>query len=194
MTNTTNTTATINATVATTEARIATPINALGLKEYDLVQTVGKGIGIVLRKKSINDELVIYSLSSASVTHPNDDDGMAKVRRYNADGTIVERNETTGKKLKNRDIYTITGIKSYVNPVLAMKDFINQNTDIEFDPVVVTPVAETTETVADNVPTDTADVTPEIDITEDMSKKEMFAEMLKALNGINNKLDAILNK
>ena len=179
---------TTNATVA---ARVTTPINPLGLKEYDLVKTAGKGIGIVLRKKSLNDELVIYSISSASVTHPFDDDGMAKVRRYNADGTIATHSETTGKKLKNRGVYKITGIKSYANPVLAMKDFINQNTDIVFDPVVVVPVA--TETVTDTT-TETTVPTEPINVSEDMSKKEMFMEMLKALNGINNKLDAALNR
>lgn len=115
---------------------LVTENNALGLQEYDLVKTAGKGIGIVLRKKSLNDELVIYSISSASETHPNDDDGMAKVRRYNADGTIAGHSEKTGRRLKNRDIYTIVGIKSYTNPVLAMKDFINQKEDIEFDAVI----------------------------------------------------------
>lgn len=134
MTTRTNTTATIN---AATRSALVTENNALGLREYDLVKTVGKGIGIVLRKKSLNDELVIYSISSASETHPTDDDGMAKVRRYNADGTIATTSETTGRRLRNREIYTITGIKSYTNPVLAMKDFINQNTDIVFDAVGV---------------------------------------------------------
>ena len=177
-----------NGTVVAGTVRVTTPINKLGLKEYDLVKTAGKGIGIVLRKKSLNDELVIYSISSASVTHPSDDDGMAKVRRYASDGTIAQISETTGKKLKNRDKYTITGIKSYANPVLAMKDFINQNEDIVFDPIVVIPV--TTETVADAP----ADIPTETDIVEDMTSEEMFAEMLKALCGINDQLDAVLNK
>ena len=176
----------------TATTRVATPINKLGLKEYDLVKTNGKGIGIVLRKKSLNDELVIYSISSASVTHPTDDDGMAKVRRYSADGTIAKRSETTGKKLKNREIYNITVIKSYANPVLAMKDFINQNADIVFDPVVVMPITPepvaTPDVATTNVPTET------VDMSVDMSKKEMFAEMLKALCGINDKLDAVLNR
>lgn len=123
-------------------AEFVTDNNKLGLQEYDLVKTTGKGIGIVLRKKSLNDELVIYSMTSATETHPLDDDGMAKVRRYNEDGTIAKTSETTGKKLKNRDIYTITGIRSYTNPVLAMKDFVNQNPDIEFDAVIEPDVEE----------------------------------------------------
>lgn len=130
---------------------MVTENNKLGLQEYDLVKTAGKGIGIVLRKKSLNDELVIYSISSACETHPNDDDGMAKVRRYNADGTIAQHSETTGRKLKNRDIYTIVGIKSYVNPVLAMKDFINQNEDIDFDLLVDDTTEECTEETSETV-------------------------------------------
>ena len=177
---------------------IATENNALGLQEYDLVQTTGKGIGIVLRKKSLNDELVIYSMSSASETHPNDDDGMAKVCRYYEDGTIAQRSEKTGRKLKNRDIYTITGIKSYTNPVLAMKDFINQNEDIEFDPVVEPepevveePEVETTETtdgVGADTETDTATETSE---TVTPSQDVIFTQMLEMLNKINEKLDNI---
>ena len=151
--------------------------NKLGLQEYDLVRTAGKGIGIVQRKKSLNDELVIYSISSASETHPTDDDGMAKVRRYNADGTIAQTSETTGRKLKNRDIYTITGIKSYTNPVLAMKDFINQNENVVFDPVV----ENVTETEAAEVETST--------IPTEM--QSMFAQMVSSLELINNKLDEI---
>ena len=119
---------------------------------------------------------------------------MAKVRRYASDGTISQISEETGKKLKNRDIYTIVGIKSYVNPVLAMKDFINQNEEIEFNSIVVVPVE--TEVVTET-PTDTPDTnaaTETVDVTEDMSKKELFVEMLKALYGINEKLDAVLNK
>lgn len=154
-------------TKTTREMRLTmvTENNALGLQEYDLVKTSGKGIGIVLRKKSLNDELVIYSVTSATETHPFDDDGMAKVRRYNANGAIAQTSETTGKRLKNRDIYTITGIKSYFNPVLAMKDFINQNADIEFDtviePVVEPAMEETTET--EETPT-TAPTQDEINI------------------------------
>ena len=162
---------------------LATETNKLGLQEYDLVQTAGKGIGIVLRKKSSNDELVIYSMSSATETHPLDDDGMTKVRRYNEDGTIADRSETTGKKLKNREIYTITGIKSYVNPVLAMKDFVNQNEDIEFDPVVE-PVVE--EEVVEETPVETTTETPTADPT-----MLMFAKMLDMMDKISDKLDRL---
>ena len=151
--------------------------NKLGLQEYDLVKTVGKGIGIVLRKQSLNDELVIYSISSAETTHPTDDDGMAKVRRYNADGTIAQRSEKTGRRLRNRDIYTIIGIKSYANPVLAMKDFINQNEDIEFEPVIEPEV----------------EVEPEVDetteVAADTQVETVFAQMLQMLDKINTKLD-----
>lgn len=170
MTTTRRTTATTNNATAT--GRVATPINLLGLKEYDLVKTAGKGIGIVLRKQSLNDELVIYSMSSANITHPNDDDGMAKVRRYDANGKIATTSETTGKKLKNRGIYTITGVKSYANPVLAMKDFINQNPDIEFEPIV----APTTE-----VPVETAPTT----------EMEVLTQILASLEKMNNKLDEV---
>ena len=168
---------TMNRTTATTNnapasARVATPINLLGLKEYDLVRTTGKGIGIVLRKQSLNDELVIYSMSSANLTHPSDDDGMAKVRRYNADGTIATTSETTGRKLRNRGIYTITGVASYANPVLAMKDFINQSDSIEFEPIV----APTTE-----VPVETAPTT----------EMEVLMQILNSLEKMNSKLDEV---
>ena len=163
------TTATTNNASAT--GRVATPINLLGLKEYDLVKTSGKGIGIVLRKQSLNDELVIYSMSSANVTHPSDDDGMAKVRRYDANGKIATTSETTGRKLRNRAIYTITGVKSYANPVLAMKDFINQNLEIEFEPIVApTPVEMPAAT-----PTET----------------EILTQILASLEKMNNKLDEV---
>jgi len=147
--------------------------NKLGLQEYDLVKTVGKGIGIVLRKQSLNDELVIYSISSAETTHPTDDDGMAKVRRYNADGTIKSTSETTGRRLKNRSIYKITGIKSYANPVLAMKDFINQNANIVFESV---------------------DEIEEVDVevaveTEEPEMSAIFSQMLSILNSIDSKLN-----
>ena len=169
MNNTTGTTST-----GSTSARVATPINLLGLKEYDLVKTVGKGIGIVLRKQSLNDELVIYSMSSANVTHPSDDDGMAKVRRYDANGKIATTSETTGRKLRNRAIYTITGVKSYANPVLAMKDFINQNSEIEFDPIVApTPVEVAAPTPA----------TTEMDV---------LVQILGSLEKMNNKLDEVI--
>lgn len=168
----------------TNRTNLVTENNLLGLQEYDLVQTVGKGIGIVLRKKSLNDELVIYSMSSASETHPNDDDGMAKVRRYNEDGTIATRSERTGRKLKNRDIYTIVGIKSYTNPVLAMKDFINQNADIEFDPVIEEPEFEEDfdDSYGDDENVDVA--TPVANDTN-----VLFASMLDMLAKINEKLD-----
>lgn len=150
--------------------------NALGLQEYDLVKTAGKGIGIVLRKQSLNDELVIYSISSAETTHPSDDDGMAKVRRYNADGTIASTSETTGRKLRNRGIYTITGIKSYANPVLAMKDFINQNENVVFDAVGATETSNVNDT--DNVETSA-------------ETREMFSQMLSMLESMNSKLDEV---
>ena len=173
-----------NTTATTTTNRIATPINALGLKEFDLVKTVGKGIGIVLRKPSLNDELVIYSISSATETHRNDDDGMAKVRRYNADGTIASTSETSGRNLRNRDQYTIVGIASYVNPVLAMKDFINQNANIDFDPVIVESDNELDDDVV-STPDPTADVTVAPDIMS------AFAEMAALLREMNDKLDNI---
>lgn len=157
---------------------MATENNQLGLQVYDLVKTVGKGIGIVLHKPS-DDELVIYSPSSACVTHPNDDDGMAKVRRYNADGTIATHSEATGKKLANREIYTITGIKSYANPILAMKDVVNQNEDVEFDPVYVEPVEE----VVEEPITETTD-TP-------VASEGVMEQMLSLLVKINNKLDKL---
>lgn len=161
-------------TTMTVRKEMVTENNALGLQEYDLVQTTGKGIGIVLRKKSLNDELVIYSISSACETHPNDDDGMAKVRRYNEDGTIATHSETTGRKLKNRDIYTIVGIKSYTNPVLAMKDFINQNEAIEFDPVIEPVVEE-------------VDETPVVS-TETPTQMDINLQMLAILNKIADRL------
>ena len=150
--------------------------NALGLREYDLVKTAGKGIGIVLRKQSLGDELVIYSISSAETTHPSDDDGMAKVRRYNADGTIASTSETTGRKLRNREIYTITGIKSYTNPVLAMKDFINQNENVVFDAVVEENGTEAAEVETAEIPTEV---------------QAMFTQMISSLESINSKLDEI---
>ena len=163
-----------------TRTALVTENNQLGLQEYDLVKTTGKGIGIVLRKKSLNDELVIYSISSASETHPFDDDGMAKVRRYNADGTVAECSETTGRRLANRSIYTITGIKSYANPVLAMKDFINQNYDIEFDPVIEED-DEVTDT--DVVNDDVSQAAP--------TQEEVNMQILAMLAKINEKLDNI---
>ena len=138
---------------------LVTENNKLGLQEWDLVKTVGKGIGIVMHKKSI-DELVVYSMSSVTETHPNDDDGMAKVRRYNADGTISLYSEKTGRKLKNRDIYAIQGIvgvKSYVDPVMAIKDFINQNDAIEFDPITEEVVEDVAEAVVENATDDSVD-------------------------------------
>lgn len=167
----TNRTVTTGTTTGTATGRVATPINLLGLKEYDLVRTTGKGIGIVLRKQSLNDELVIYSMSSANLTHPNDDDGMAKVRRYDANGKIATTSETTGKKLKNRGIYTITGVASYANPVLAMKDFINQSDSIEFEPVV-TPTEVITETPA-------------------TTEMEVLVQILDSLKQMNSKLDEV---
>lgn len=168
-----------------TRTALVTENNQLGLQEYDLVKTTGKGIGIVLRKKSLNDELVIYSISSASETHPTDDDGMAKVRRYNADGTVAECSETTGRRLANRGIYTITGIKSYTNPVLAMKDFINQNEDIEFEPVIEEP--EIDEVDEDVVDTETNDNTSQAAPTQN----DINMQILSMLTKINEKLDNI---
>lgn len=165
-----------------TRENLVTENNVLGLQEYDLVQTTGKGIGIVLRKKSLNDELVIYSISSASETHPFDDDGMAKVRRYNADGTVAETSETTGRRLRNRGIYTITGIKSYTNPVLAMKDFINQNNEIEFDPVIE-PVIEEPEIEEEDVVSK--------DATATSTQTEVNLQILAMLAKINDKLDKL---
>lgn len=170
-------------TTESRETRI-TATNALGLQEYDLVQTAGKGIGIVLRKKSLNDELVIYSISSASETHPFDDDGMAKVRRYNSDGIVAEYSERTGRRLKNCDIYTITGVKSYVNPVLAMKDFINQNEDIEFDPVIE-PVIE------EEVEPEIEEVVESEEVAAVSSQDEVSMQILSMLMKINEKLDNI---
>ena len=165
---------------------MATENNKLGLQEYDLVKTVGKGIGIVLAKPSLDGELVVYSISSFTETHPNDDDGMAKVRRYNEDGTICQYSETTGKKLKNRQIYAIdgiVGIKSYTNPIIAMKDFINQNADIEFDPVVIEePEVEDDFDGVDDVVETTE--TP----TETPSQMEINMQILAMLHKINEKL------
>lgn len=137
----------MNTTMNTTmnRADLVTDNNKLGLQKFDLVKTTGKGIGIVLPKPSLDGELVVYSLSSVVETHPHDDDGMAKVRRYNADGTISKYSEKTGKELPNRDKYAIqgiVGIKSYTNPIIALKDFFNQNEDVEFDPVVGEVVVE----------------------------------------------------
>lgn len=167
-----------------TRTALVTENNQLGLQEYDLVRTTGKGIGIVLRKKSLNDELVIYSISSASETHPFDDDGMAKVRRYNADGTVAECSETTGRRLRNRDIYTITGIKSYTNPVLAMKDFINQNENIEFDPVIEEIEEEVDEDVVDTETNDNASQAAP-------TQNDINMQILSMLTKINEKLDNI---
>lgn len=175
----------VTTTTNTTDAnvRVATPINKLGLKAFDIVRTVGKGMGIVLPKASLNGELVIYSLSSAVDTHRDDDDGMAKVRRYNDDGTIALYSETTGRRLANRDIYTITGIASYVNPILAMKDFINQNPDIDFDPVIV-DVDDDFDDCAFDYDDDDADVAAP---TQDDINLQMLAMLAK----IADKLDRI---
>lgn len=174
-------------------ANLVTENNLLGLQEYDLVKTVGKGIGIVLKKPSLDNELVVYSMSSFTETHPNDDDGMAKVRRYNEDGTICLYSEKTGRKLKNRDIYAIEGIvgvKSYTNPIIAMKDFINQNEDIEFDPVVVDEpeiddVAETSTETPTEMPT-------QMDIM--MQMMQMMAKMTATLDKVTDKLDNIADE
>ena len=168
-----------------TEERLAlaTENNPLGLQAYDLVKTAGKGIGIVLRKPSLNNELVVYSMSSVTETHPHDDDGMAKVRRYNADGTIATHSEATGNPLKNRDKYAIegiVGIKSYENPIIAMKDFINQNEDLVFDPVYVEVEEEAVEPVVETGAADTP--VPEAGVME---------QMLALLMKINDKLDRI---
>lgn len=175
-----------------TRETLSTENNALGLKEYDLVKTTGKGIGIVLRKQSLNDELVIYSMSSATETHPYDDDGMAKVRRYNVDGTIAERSERTGRKLKNRDIYTIVGIASYTNPVLAMKDFVNQDESIEFEPVTIEEeleeIVEEVEAVEDTE--DTATETEDTPVTAP-TQADINMQILAMLAKINDKLDNI---
>lgn len=157
--------------------------NLLGLKEYDLVKTVGKGIGIVLKKPSLDDELVVYSMSSFTETHPNDDDGMAKVRRYNEDGTICLYSEKTGRKLKNRDKYAIEGIvgvKSYTNPIIAMKDFINQNEDIDFDPVVAKPVIEDEVDDVVDTPTETLKE-PEVMMLQMMQMMTQMQENLLKL-------------
>lgn len=165
----------------TNRTNLVTNTNALGLQEWDLVKTAGKGICIVLRKKSLNDELVLYSMSSATETHPTDDDGMAKVRRYNADGTIATTSETTGKKLKNREIYTILGIASYANPVLAMKDFINQNENIDFDMLVE----------EDETTTETAIVSEETQEAAMSTLVPLFTQMVELLTEMNAKLDNI---
>lgn len=178
---------TILTTTATTSTRIASANNVLGIREYDLVKTVGKGICIALRKKSLNDELVLYSISSAMGRHAHDDDGMAKVRRYNADGTIATTSESTGNNLRNREKYTIVGIKSYVNPVLAMKDFINQNTDIAFDPIVVPNLNVANGFVDNNINRPANDVTA----TGDANMAAMFTEMIGLLRDMNDKLDNI---
>lgn len=168
--------------------------NKLGLQAYDLVQTTGKGIGIVLPKKSLDGELVIYSMSSASITHPGDDDGMAKVRRYNEDGTIATHSEKTGRRLKNRDIYTITGVVSYDNPILAMKDFINQNPDLEFDPVVdpEPEVPEVDETM--EVDTEEAKESEETTSADTKAMMTMFEKMTSMFGNMADKLDAVLNR
>ena len=170
---------------------LVTENNKLGLQEYDLVKTVGKGIGIVLHKRSIG-ELVVYSKSSVTETHPNDDDGMAKVRRYNADGTISLYSEKTGRKLKNRDIYAIqgiVGIKSYTDPVMAVKDFINQNDAIEFDPVV----EDVTETVVvSTTETETKEVTDGETVAQ--TQEEVNIQVLSSLKEIVGKLDIVLEK
>lgn len=166
-------------TTTMTRKEMVTENNKLGLQEYDLVKTRGKGIGIVMKKPSLDNELVVYSMSSFTSTHLHDDDGMAKVRRYNEDGTIALYSEKTGRKLKNRDIYAIegiVGIKSYTNPIMALKDFVNQNEDIDFDPVVE-PVVEETDT------TETP-VTP----AEMPSQMEIAMKILAALDKINEKL------
>lgn len=176
------TTTTMN-TATMNRAELVTENNKLGLQEWDLVKTRGKGIGIVMHKASI-DELVVYSMSSVTETHPHDDDGMAKVRRYNEDGTIALYSEKTGRKLKNRDKYAIegiVGIKSYTDPVMAIKDFINQNEDIEFDPVVVEPEVEEPETEV-GATDDTAVEMP--------TQMEINLQMLALLNKIAEKLDA----
>ena len=174
-------------------ANLVTENNLLGLQEYDLVKTVGKGIGIVLKKPSLDDELVVYSMSSFIETHPNDDDGMAKVRRYNEDGTICLYSEKTGRKLKNRDIYAIEGIvgvKSYKNPIIAMKDFINQNEDIDFDPIVTEPEVEEVNDTTDATTTETAAENPtQMDVMLQMI--QMLSKMNTTMEKMNNKLDDI---
>ena len=157
---------------------LVTENNKLGLREYDLVLTAGKGIGIVLKKPSLDNELVVYSMSSVTETHPHDDDGMAKVRRYNEDGTIATHSEKTGRRLMNRDTYAIqgiVGIKSYTNPIEALKDFINQNENIEFEPVVIEPEVEK----VDDTP-----VAP----TEMPSQMEINLQVLAMLNKIADRL------
>lgn len=154
---------------------LVTENNALGLQAFDLVQTAGKGICIVLHKESAN-ELVVYSQSSIE-KYPHNDDGMAYVRRYNADGTIASTSES-GKTLKNRDIYTITGIKSYDDIVMALKDFINQNEE-DFDPVYV-------EVEEDDYDYDFEEV--EADETEAPTQMEINMQILAMLNKINEKL------
>lgn len=169
-------------TTMMTRKEMATENNLLGLQENDLVLTKGKGIGIVLPKPSLDGELVVYSLSSFMETHPNDDDGMAKVRRYNEDGSIALYSEKTGKKLKNRDIYAIegiVGIKSYTNPIEALKDFFNQNKNIKFDPVTAEVEEEETETV------DTTET------TEAPSQMDINMQILAMLGKINDKLDKL---
>lgn len=165
----------------TNRTNLVTENNALGLQEWDLVKTAGKGICIALRKKSLNDELVLYSMSSATETHPNDDDGMAKISRYNADGTIKTTSKKTGKKLKNREIYTILGIASYANPVLAMKDFINQNENIDFDMLVE----------EDETTTETAIVSEETQEAAMSALVPLFTQMVELLTEMNAKLDNI---
>lgn len=183
MTNTT-----MNATTTMTRESLVTENNKLGLQAYDLVKTTGKGIGIVLPKPSLDDELVVYSMSSVTETHPHDDDGMAKVRRYNEDGTIAKYSEKTGKALPNREKYAIegiVGIKSYTNPIVALKDFINQNEDIEFDPVVGEVIVEEIEEDFDDYDCDYED--DSADETESTQMK-INMKILKALDKILAKL------
>lgn len=158
----------------------ATENNKLGLFVYDLVQTKGKGICIVLDKYS-NDEKtepVIYSMSSVTGNHAGDTDGMAKVSRYN------EKGELDPPARNHSDDYTIVGIKTYCDynkDILAIKDFINQNTE-GFVPVETEIIAE--ETVIE---------IPEEEVSKDFAKvqMELMANMMDMLEKINEKLDRI---
>lgn len=148
--------------------------NMLGLQEYDLVSTTGKGICIVLRRPTI-DELVVYSMSSITETHEKDDEGAARVARYTEDGTVVS----------GKDEFTITGIASYDNPILALKDFINQADDIDFDEVDVEDEDETDE---DDETMDTDCETSDCE-TAATTETDIQSQMLALLIQINEKLN-----
>lgn len=165
----------------------ATEDNKLGLFVYDLVQTKGKGICIVLDKYSPETETsepVIYSMSSVTGNHADSTDGMAKVSRYN------EKGELDPPARNHSDDYTIVGIKTYCDynkDILAIKDFINQNTE-GFVPVETEIIAEET---AIEIP-ETSEISEE-EVSKDFAKvqMELMANMMNMLEKINEKLDRI---